>query len=51
MKPRDPAERKRSDAHSDKILAMLIAAGRQGCTNLELWDPKGAGCGAIGSHP
>lgn len=46
VKPRDPDERKRSDAHSDQILAMLIAAGHTGCTNAQLWTV----CHAVNSR-
>lgn len=46
MNTRDPEERKRSDAHSDRILAMLTAAGGLGCTNSQLW----AVCHAINSR-
>lgn len=34
---RDSSERKRADAHADKILGMLTAAGNLGCTNSQLW--------------
>lgn len=34
---RDLADRSRADAQDEKMLAMLIAAGYVGCTNLELW--------------
>jgi len=43
---RDPAERKRADAHSDTILAMLAAAGALGCTNSQLWTV----CHAVNSR-
>ena len=45
-KTRDPEERKRSDAHSDTILAMLTAAGARGCTNSQLWTV----CHAVNSR-
>lgn len=34
---RDHTDRKRADAHAEKILSMLIAAGSLGCTNSQLW--------------
>ena len=46
MNPRDPEERKRSDAHTAKILEMLTAAGTTGCTNSQLW----AVCHAVNSR-
>lgn len=46
IKTRDPDERKRSDAHSDTILAMLAAAGSRGCTNSQLWTV----CHAVNSR-
>ena len=40
------ADRKRAEAHADRILSMLTAAGSLGCTNAELW----AVCHAVNSR-
>jgi hypothetical protein len=42
----DPADRKRADGQSEKILAMLAAAGSHGCTNHQLWTV----CHAVNSR-
>lgn len=34
---RAPADRVRADDQTEKVLAMLRAAGVRGCTNIELW--------------
>jgi hypothetical protein len=44
--PRDLADRKRADGQSEKILAMLSAAGEHGCTNHQLWTV----CHAVNSR-
>ena len=43
---RDPAARKRTDAHANKILTMLTEAGSRGCTNSQLWTV----CHAVNSR-